>query len=119
MSLRVTSSGYMPPVSSKSARRSSASLTPKRRATPGSHQTGSTAILVTAAEPSSSRMRPSGFRRWKAMAWRTSGRWMCALVTAMVGRMSMPAAICSAKTSATSAPHGSIETMRSGSDHCG
>ena len=87
-SLRVTSSGYMPPVSSNSARRRSASLTLKRRATPGSHHTGSTAILVTVADASSSRMRPSMARRWKAMACLISGRWMCALVTAMVGRMS-------------------------------
>jgi hypothetical protein len=88
MSLRVTSSGYMPPVSSKRARRRSASLTWKRRATPGSHHTGSTAIFVTAADASSMRMRPSTCRRWNASACLISGRWMCAFVTAIVGRMS-------------------------------
>ena len=88
MSLRVTSSGYMPPVSSKSARRSSPSPTLKRFATPGSHQTGSIAILVTAAELSGNSTLPSTCRRWKARACLISCRWMCALVTAMVGRMS-------------------------------
>jgi hypothetical protein len=63
MSLRVTSSGYMPPVSSNSARRSSPSPTLKRRATPGSHHTGSSATLVTAAEPSPSSTLPSTARR--------------------------------------------------------
>ena len=87
-SLRVTSSGYMPPVSSNSARRRSASLTLKRSATPGSHHTGSIAILVTAAEVSSSSTVPSIARRWNAIACLISGRWMCALVTAIVGRMS-------------------------------
>jgi hypothetical protein len=78
----------MPPVSSNSARRRSASLTLKRWATPGSHHTGSTATLVTVALASSSSTLPSMARRWKAMACLISGRWMCALVTAMVGRMS-------------------------------
>ena len=61
-------------------------------ATPGNHHTGSMATLVTTAEPLSSSTRLSvrlqGKSRWKAMAWRISGRSMCALVTAMVGRMS-------------------------------
>ena len=48
-SLRVTSSGYMPPVSSNSTRRRSASVQPKRLATPGSHHTGSIATFVTIA----------------------------------------------------------------------
>ena len=87
-SLRVTSSGYMPPVSSNSARRRSASLTPKRLATPGSHHTGSIATLVTTADASSSSTLPSIDRRWNAIACLISGRWMCALVTAIVGRMS-------------------------------
>ena len=85
---RVTSSGYMPPVSSNSARRNSPSSTPKRFATPGSHQTGSIAVLVTTAEPFASRTFPSGFNRPAAIASRISGRSMCALVTAIVGRMS-------------------------------
>jgi hypothetical protein len=46
---RVTSSGYMPPVSSNSTRRRSVSLQPKRSATAGRYHTGSTATLVTMA----------------------------------------------------------------------
>ena len=80
MSLRVTSSGYMPPVSSKSARRSSGLADPRKRfATPGSHHTGSTAILVTApSRPPAAGVAVGTCRRWKASAWRISGRWMCA-----------------------------------------
>ena len=84
----MTSSGYMPPVSSNSARRRSASAHPKRFATPGSHHTGSIAAFVTTAEPFASRMRPSARRRPAAIASRTSGMSMCALVIAIVGRMS-------------------------------
>ena len=40
------------------------------------------------AEASSSTMRPSIARRCKAIACLTSGRWMRAFVTAIVGRMS-------------------------------
>src|SRR5436190_14021857 len=50
---RVTSSGYMPPVCSNRQRRSAPSPTPNLSATPGSHQTGSTAILVTETSPAS------------------------------------------------------------------
>ena len=42
-----------------------------------------------------------------------------ALVIAMVGRMSTPSAISARKSSATRWPHGSSETIRPGSDHCG
>ena len=118
-SVRVTSSGYIPPVSSKSVRRSSASVQPKRCATPGSHHTGSTAALVTTAEPLLQSTSPSGLSRPAAIAAWTSGMLICALVTAMVGRMSMPAVIASPKTSATIAPKGSRETIRPASDHCG
>ncbi|KAH3659161.1 hypothetical protein OGATHE_006044 [Ogataea polymorpha] len=59
----VINSGYMPLVSSKSARRSSFSVTPNLLATPGKYQTGSTAIFVTAISPFSfSTILPSGFR---------------------------------------------------------
>src|SRR5256714_607477 len=78
-SLRVTSSGYMPPVSSKSARRRSASDTPKRLATPGSHHTGSIAILVTTPEVSSSSTRPSAASRRNAIPWPTTGPRAAAL----------------------------------------
>ena len=115
----MTSSGYIPPVSSKRLRRSAASLQPKRRATPGSHQTGSMAALVTTAEPFSNSTLPSAFSLPAWIADLISGSSMWALVTAMVGRMSTPAAICSRKTSATTAPNGSSETMRSASNHDG
>ena len=78
----------MPPVSSNSARRRSASVQPNRFATPGSHHTGSIAALVTTAEPFASRMRPSACNRPAAIARCTSGMSMCALVIAIVGRMS-------------------------------
>ena len=84
----MTSSGYMPPVSSNSTRRRSPSSTPKRFATPGSHHTGSIAAFVTTADPFASRMRPSGASRPAAIAACTSGMSMCAFVTAIVGRMS-------------------------------
>ena len=84
----MTSSGYMPPVSSNSTRRRSVSLQPKRLATPGRYQTGSIAALVTMAAPPAVRNLPSGFRRPVCSASITSGRITCALVTAMVGRMS-------------------------------
>ena len=84
----MTSSGYMPPVSSNSTRRRSVSLHPKRCATPGRYQTGSMAALVTSAAPLGSRMPPSGCSRPFCTASMISGRMTCALVTAMVGRMS-------------------------------
>ena len=109
----------MPPVSSNSARRRSASLQPKRFATPGNHQTGSIAALVTTAEPFSSSTRPSGSRRRKAIAVRISGMSMCALVTAIDGRMSQPVSSNPPNASATIAPQGSIDTIRWASVHCG
>ena len=87
-SLRVTSSGYMPPVSSNSTRRRSFSEQPNRWATPGSHHTGSIAALVTIAAPPAVSTVPSAFRRPACRPSMTSGRITCALVTAMVGRMS-------------------------------
>ncbi len=45
-----------------------------------------------------------------------SGMFTCALVTAMVGRMSQPAASLSANTSATMWPHGSSDTIFLGSN---
>ena len=56
----MTSSGYMPPVSSNSTRRRSVSLQPNRCATPGRYQTGSMAALVTSAAPLGSRMPAVG-----------------------------------------------------------
>ena len=44
---------------------------------------------------------------------------ICALVMAIVGRMSMPARICSANTSPTRWPQGSSDTIFFGSAHCG
>ena len=109
----------MPPVSSNSTRRRSVSVQSNRRATPGRYQTGSSAALVTRAAPLDSSTVPSG----TSLPWRTastiSGRITCALVTAMVGRMSWPAANSSANTSATVAPHGSRLTILPGSLHCG
>ena len=87
---RVTSSGNIRPVSSNSVRRSSASVHPKRRATPGRYHTGSSATLVTTAAPESRRMTPSGRRRPASMARPISGTSTWALVMAMVGRMSKP-----------------------------
>ena len=118
-SARVTSSGYIPPVSSNRTRRNCASLQPNRAATPGRCQTGSTAALVTSAAPLGNRTLPSGTSRPLAMASVTSGRMTCALVTAMVGRMSTPAAISVGNDSATEAPQGSRLTMADGSPHCG
>src|SRR6476659_4407786 len=116
---RVTSSGYMPPVSSKSTRRRSVSLQPNRCATPGRCQTGSIAALVTSAAPPGSRIWPSGIRRPFCTASMISGTITCALVMAMVGRMSYPAARSAANTSATMAPHGSMLTILPGSLHWG
>ena len=45
-----------------------------------------------------------------------SGMFTCALVMAMVGRMSQPAASLSAKTSETRWPHGSSDTIFFGSN---
>ena len=119
MSLRVTSSGYMPPVYSKRPRRRSLSSMPKRAAMPGRCQTGSMAALVTRASPPGPRMRLSLRRRFSSRAALSSGMLMRALVTAMVGRMSIPVAILSAKLSLLRCPQGSSETMRAGSDHWG
>ena len=116
---RVTSSGNMPAVCSKSARRSADSFTSKRAAIPGSHQTGSMAALVTRTSPATERMSPSGLRRPAAIAARSSGMLMCALVTAIVGRTSAPAAISEAKAEATRWPQGSSDTILPGSVHCG
>ena len=87
---RVMSSGNMPPVCSKRPRRSAASVRPKRLAMPGRYHTGSTAAFTTLTSPLAHRILPSGLRRPAAMASRSSGMLMCARVTAMEGRMSMP-----------------------------
>ena len=84
----MTSSGNMPPVSSNSVRRSSVSEQPKRAATPGRYQTGSIATLVTSAAPPSRRTRPSATSRPLSDRLDHLGQSMCALVIAMVGRMS-------------------------------
>ena len=99
---RVTSSGNMPPVSSNKVRRRSGSATPNRRARPGKCQTGSIAALVTRISPSASNTAPSALRIPSARSDRSSGSMIRAVVTAMVGRASIPARIRSAKTSPTS-----------------
>ena len=106
----------MPPVCSKSVRRRSTSFTPNRSAMPGSHHTGSIAALVTFTSPEPLRMSLSGFRRPAAIAAMISGMFTCALVMAMVGRMSHPAASLSENTSAIRWPHGSSETILWGSN---
>ena len=58
----------MPPVCSNRQRLRLASSTSKRSATPGSHQTGSTAILVTETSPASWTMSPSTSSRPAAIA---------------------------------------------------
>ena len=74
-SSRVTSSGNMPPEWLKSVRRRWFSSMPKRAATLGRCQTGSTAILVQAASPLALRMRPSAASRPASRASLSSGRW--------------------------------------------
>jgi hypothetical protein len=116
---RVTSSGNMPAVCSKSARLRALSFTSKRLARPGRYQTGSMAALVTRTSPLRASTSPSGCRRPAATASFSSGMLMCALVIAIVGRTSAPAAISPANTEATTCPQGSIETILAGSAHCG
>ena len=103
----------MPPVCSNSPRRRSVTLMPKRWATPGRYQTGSMAIFVTRTSAVSVSTVPSGVSRPARIAWAISGMLMRARVTAMVGRMSQPAAIRSWNTWLVRWPHGSSETMRS------
>ncbi len=79
--------------------------TPKRSATPGRYQTGSIAALVTAhvavlAQDLAVGLEPPGGDRARMI----SGMSMCALVTAMVGRMSQPSARRSANTSPPDGP---------------
>ena len=95
MSWRVTSSEYMPPVCSNRARRRPVSRTPKRSAMPGSHQTGSTAILVTVTSPASARSRrPPAAGRARSRPG-SRGGVRRAFVIAMEGRMSIPSAMSS------------------------
>ena len=86
---------------------------------PGRYQTGSIAALVTATSPVSCTISPSTLSRPLRPRSSSSGSVSRALVIAMVGRMSTPSAISWRKSSATRWPHGSSETMRPGSDHCG
>ncbi len=109
----------MPPVCSNSVRRSASSFTPNRSAMPGRYQTGSTAALVTATSPVSFMIVPSTLSRPAATASSSSEMVSRALVIAMLGRMSAPSPISVRKSSAMRWPHGSSETMRPGSDHCG
>ena len=92
-------------------------LMPNRPAMPGRYHTGSMAIFVTRTSPVPVSTLPSGDSRPARIAWEISGMLMRARVTAMVGRMSRPAAIRSANTSLVIWPQGSSETMRSWSLH--
>ena len=109
----MTSSGNMPPVCSNSTRRNCPSATSKRRAIPGRCQTGSIAAFVTRTSPLSCRIVPSGTRRPAATASFNSGMLIRALVTAIDGRRSTPAASSAAKAVATMWPHGSSDTILS------
>mmetsp|Transcript_19902 Transcript_19902/g.50343 ORF Transcript_19902/g.50343 Transcript_19902/m.50343 type:complete len:244 (+) Transcript_19902:759-1490(+) len=123
-SVRVTSSGNMPPVCSKSMRRSVASSSLKRRAMPGRYQTGSIAHLITETTQPSCRMVPSTLSRPAATACSISIGLRLARETAMVGCTWRPrrcaslagpwGAACVARC-----PHGSRATILSGSDHEG
>ena len=64
----------MPPVSWKRVRRSSASTTLKRSTTPGSHHTGSTAILVTTALATSAGSMAEREASRQGLSRATSGR---------------------------------------------
>ena len=108
----------MPPVCSNRQRRRLDSATSNRSATPGSHQTGSTAILVTETSPASWTISLSTSSRPAAIAPWISGKVSRALVIAIEGRMSMPSAISSPKSCATRWPQGSSETILPGSPHC-
>ena len=108
-----TGCGAVRPRRRRTARRCRAGTTPGRSPpwSPGSRRSSSTTS-------------PSGTMPPAAMRWRISGRLICARVTAIVGRTSMPARICSANTSPTRCPYGSSETifarvgpLRPGPDH--
>lgn len=88
MSMRVRSSGYIMFVSLNSACRNTCSEQPKRSAMPGRNHTGSMAAFVTRDWPSSFNTTPSGFRLPLRSDSFVSGKSMCALVTAIVGRIS-------------------------------
>mmetsp|Transcript_23603 Transcript_23603/g.84239 ORF Transcript_23603/g.84239 Transcript_23603/m.84239 type:complete len:283 (-) Transcript_23603:1617-2465(-) len=118
-SMRVMSSGYMEFVSANKASRSVRSSTPKRRATPGRNQTGSIAAFVTTEVPDSFKTTPSALRRPSRMASLHSGSSTCALVTAIVGRMSNPFFSHGANPSEMAWPQGSMVTMLSASAHAG
>jgi hypothetical protein len=75
--------------------------------------------LVTATSPVSFMMVPSTFSRPASTASSSSEIVSRALVIAMLGRMSTPSAMSWRKSSATRCPHGSSDTIRPGSDHCG
>jgi hypothetical protein len=89
MSPRVMSSGYEPPVCSNRARLRVPSSIPNRSATPGRYQTGSTANFVTASSPDALRhILPSGISLPAFTLSSSSGTFICALVMAIVGRIS-------------------------------
>mmetsp|Transcript_1966 Transcript_1966/g.6513 ORF Transcript_1966/g.6513 Transcript_1966/m.6513 type:complete len:338 (+) Transcript_1966:36-1049(+) len=119
-SVRVMSSGYMPPVCSKRLCRRACSVRPKRRATPGRCQTGSTATLTPETTPLSVSSTPSALRRPAARASVISGMVSVALDTAMLG-WSAALAATSGKAVAARAPQGSRLTILAGSaqDGCG
>mmetsp|Transcript_9535 Transcript_9535/g.27894 ORF Transcript_9535/g.27894 Transcript_9535/m.27894 type:complete len:205 (-) Transcript_9535:1440-2054(-) len=113
MSVRVISSGYMPPVCSKRAWRRATSVTPKRLATPGRCHTGSTAHLTPCTTPSAVSTLPSGLRRPDSMASLISVMESAACDTAMLGCRSTPRSAAEGKASSTRAPQGSMETILS------
>ena len=81
----MTSSGNIPPVCSKSLRRSVPSSSLKRFATPGKCQTGSMEALMQWTTPPSSRILPSGTSRPFATASTISGILASKREIAMVG----------------------------------
>ncbi len=96
----------------------SPSATPNRSATPGQPPDRLDRDLgdPRRAVRSEHHVRPggSGASRPSCIASTISGMAICARVTAMVGRMSQPAATRSANTCGATWPHGSSETMRPG-----
>mmetsp|Transcript_6275 Transcript_6275/g.19655 ORF Transcript_6275/g.19655 Transcript_6275/m.19655 type:complete len:205 (+) Transcript_6275:928-1542(+) len=119
MSVRVISSGYMPPVCSNKDWRSVTSVSPKRFAMPGRCQTGSIAHLTPCTTLSAVSTEPSTRSRPALTASRISAIARSARAIAMLGCRSTPRSAASGKASSTLAPHGSMETIRSGCIHAG
>mmetsp|Transcript_50414 Transcript_50414/g.109268 ORF Transcript_50414/g.109268 Transcript_50414/m.109268 type:complete len:216 (+) Transcript_50414:1141-1788(+) len=121
-SVRVISSGNMPPVCSNRLRRRTDSSRLKRLAMPGRYQTGSIAHLMAVRTPFSRRISPSTVSRPACIACTTSGISISVFETAMLGctctpfsRAATPGPLCVAAR----CPQGSSATMASGSDQLG